>query len=539
MSLIPNVNDCISRGHFAQAADIAAEAVAAGEQHPVLFNVLAFRESEAGRFDAALGLLGQGLRLAPRDAHLLYSAGLCLFNLGRDNDAIGLFNAAMDARPGFAAPLQQKGLIFERAGEEAAAERCYAEAHACDPGYEDPLAGLASIAAGRGDFVRARDFAQRALAIAPGQVTAHLALARADFDDGALEAVVARLSPLIDAQKPVPADRPAFLALLGDALDGLDRREEAFAAWTEAKRLDQERYAGTSLAQAARQHLDRLEALAPLVTLLAGLPGGAGPTPTRPDAPRRHVFLVGFPRSGTTLLEQILASHPDVVALEERPLLEPAEMEFLATPAGFQRLLAAGEPLLEPFRELYWRRVKDEGLNVRGKVFIDKLPLGSLLIPLIVRLFPDARILFAERDPRDVALSCFRRNFKMNPGMYQFVTLEGTARFYDRVMTLATAYRRLAGGRVHTVRYETLVADFETQAREACAFIGLDWREEMRSFAEKAKTRTIRTPSAAQVRKGLYATGAGQWRRYADALAPVSPVLTPWVESLGYAAEPA
>jgi hypothetical protein len=181
--------------------------------------------------------------------------------------------------------------------------------------------------------------------------------------------------------------------------------------------------------------------------------------------------------------------------------------------------------------------VADLGLRVEGTVFVDKLPLGSILIPLIARLFPTARILFAERDPRDVVLSCFRRGFNMNPGMYQFVTLEGAARFYDAVMGLADRYRRLVPDRVHAVRYEALVSDFEGQVRAICGFLGLPWTEDLRDFARTARARTIRTPSAPQVRKGLYGSAAGQWRRYAGHLAPVRPILRPWVEALGYDAD--
>ena len=534
MSHLDDVNAAIGAGAFDRAADLAARAVEAGERHPILFNVLAFRDSEAGRFDSALGLLRRGLEIAPRDANLLYSTGFCLFRLGRDVEALGALNTALDVRPGYAAALQHKGMIYERAGQDDAAERFYVEAQASDPAYEDPYAGLASVAASRGDFARARELAARALAIAPGQSTAHLALAKADFDAGLFTAVVERLTPLLGDPRLHDADRPAFLALLGDALDALKRPDEAFDAWSQGKTLSRDSYAGTALAETAQRQLDQLEALEPFVSTLAPFPPPPPPAEPGPGRPREHIFLVGFPRSGTTLLEQVLASHADVVSLEEKPLLEAAEMEFLASPEGLQRLLDAGDDLLDPFRELYWRLLAERGLKVGGKVFIDKLPLASLLIPLIVRLFPDARILFAERDPRDVVLSCFRRGFKMNPGMYQFVTLEGAARFYDRVMSLADRYRRLTPGRIHAVRYEALVVDFEAQCREICAFIGLEWTESLNDFAASARARPIRTPSAAQVRKGLYATGSGQWRRYEAQLAPVLPVLAPWVQTLGY-----
>jgi tetratricopeptide (TPR) repeat protein len=537
MSELDAVQAALVRGDYDQAADRAALALNRGERHPTLFNALAFRHSEAGRYEEAIALLTEGLKLAPRDPHLLYSAGICLFRQGRERDALGLFNAALDAKPGFAAPLYHRGLIFERAGEEAAAARCYEEAIASDPRYAAPYAGLASLAVDKGDFRRARDYAGRALALDPGQTTAHLAVARADFDDGRFEPVVQRLAPILADPNLDALERPDLQAALGDALDGLDRADEAFAAWSEGKRLSRDLYAETQVAAVARRNLERLATLKPFVETLAPFPPGTDPASTLPGAPRRHLFLVSFPRSGTTLLEQVLASHPDVVTLEERPLLEPAENEFLVSPASFQRLLEANDDLLDPFRDLYWRQVADRGLAVAGKVFVDKLPLGSVLIPLIARLFPSARILFAERDPRDVVLSCFRRHFNTNPGMYQFVTLEGTARFYDAVMSLADRYRRLVPDRVHAVRYETLVTDFEGQVRAICDFSGLSWNEGLNDFARTARARTIRTPSAPQVRKGLYSSGAGQWRRYATHLAPVRPVLAPWVEALGYDAD--
>jgi tetratricopeptide (TPR) repeat protein len=534
MSELDAVRTALARGDYQQAADRAARALNQGERHPTLFSAVAFHHSSAGRYQEAAALLAEGLKLTPRDPHLLYSAGICLFHQGRDRDALGLFNAALDARPGFAAPLYHRGVIFQRAGEEEAASRCYEEAITADPRYAGPYAGLASLAVTKGDFGRARDYAARALTLAPEVTTAHLAIARSDFDDGRFQEVVDRLAPILAIRDLDPIERPDLLATLGDSLDALGRGDEAFAAWTAAKHLSGELYAATQVAHVARRNLERLRALKPFVETLSPLPNAADPVAPETGGPRSHVFLVGFPRSGTTLLELVLASHPDVVTLEERPLLESAENEFLVSPTSFQRLLDAGDDLLEPFRDLYWRQIADRGLAVAGKVFVDKLPLGSLLIPLIARLFPNAKILFAERDPRDVVLSCFRRGFKLNPSMYQFVSLEGAARFYDAVMSLADPYRRLVPDRVHAVRYETLVTDFESQVRAICIFVGLAWDSRLSDFARTARSRTIRTPSAPQVRKGLYTSGAGQWRRYAGHMESIRPILAPWVARLGY-----
>jgi hypothetical protein len=134
-------------------------------------------------------------------------------------------------------------------------------------------------------------------------------------------------------------------------------------------------------------------------------------------------------------------------------------------------------------------------------------------------------------------LSCFRRGFKINPATFEFTDLERTARLYDVSMRMATLARERGLISAHEVRYERLVEDFEAEIRSACAFLELDWREEMRDFAERARTRRIKTPSADQVVRGLYAGAAGGWRHYRPALAPVLPILAPWVERFGYPAD--
>ena len=247
------------------------------------------------------------------------------------------------------------------------------------------------------------------------------------------------------------------------------------------------------------------------------------------DGATGHVFLVGFPRSGTTLLENILASHPGVAALDERDTLGEAAREFLASDEGRDRLAALTPAEIEKHRAIYWQRVRGFGADVTGRVFLDKYPLSSIKLPLVAKLFPDARILFAIRDPRDVLFSCFRRSFSLNTSMFELLDLERGARFYAAVMDLAAVYRDKLDLAWHPLRYESLVADFEGEMRGVCDFIGVAWNEQMRDFAERPKSRTIKTPSSTQVVRGLYREGAGQWRNYESELAPALPILAPWI----------
>jgi hypothetical protein len=248
-------------------------------------------------------------------------------------------------------------------------------------------------------------------------------------------------------------------------------------------------------------------------------------------------FLVGFPRSGTTLLENVIASHPDVMAMDERATLYNIEPHYVASAATLDHLGALGMAEAAKRRAEYWAEIRGFGLVPDGKLVLDKMPLYTTKLPLIFKLFPGAKILFALRDPRDVVFSCFRRAFQVNAGMYQFVTLEGAALYYDAVMRLAEVYRGKMSLDLHDIRYERLVEDFEGETRAVCEFLDIDWRESLYDFASVARERRIRTPSAAQVRGGLYSGGEGQWRRYAKHLEPILPILRPWVERFGYDAD--
>ena len=153
---------------------------------------------------------------------------------------------------------------------------------------------------------------------------------------------------------------------------------------------------------------------------------------------------------------------------------------------------------------------------------------------LIARLFPRAKILLALRDPRDVVLSCFRRRFAMNAGMYEFTSLEGAAAYYGAVMRLMEIYREKLALDLIEARHERLVADFDGEVRRVCDFLGLEFRDEMRAFAARARSQNIDTPSGAQVARGLSPEGLDHWRCYAPQLQPVLAWLAPFVTQFGY-----
>jgi hypothetical protein len=248
-------------------------------------------------------------------------------------------------------------------------------------------------------------------------------------------------------------------------------------------------------------------------------------------------FILGFPRSGTTLLGQILASRPDVALFEEKPLLTRAIADFVTHPAGPAKLAALPDQALDPYREDFWQRARTLGIEMQGKLALEQTAFNTVYLSVILRLFPQAPIVFALRDPRDVVFSCFRRLFAPNRFMIEFQSLESVARLYDATMHYAEQCRGKLGFQPLEIRNERLIEDFDGETKRICAHFGIDWDENMRSFHRASGRQTVATPSATQVRRGISSAGVGQWRRYREQLAPVLPLLQPWVERFGYAAD--
>jgi tetratricopeptide (TPR) repeat protein len=522
---------------FGRAADLAEKALQDGIEHPMVLNLAALKYEQEGRFDEALKVLGRAVELAPQDIGARNAMGLVLTRIERYAEALNVFDGVVAIQPQFAGAHCARGAALEALGKLKDAEAAYRHALELQPENLGAMQGLANLLSRRGAHADARPLAEAVLEAEPNFPDAVMVLAAADAAEGAAERAQRRLELLAADERLTAQQRALAQGQLGDVLDAQDLTGEAFQAYSACNMGLWRAYApvhgqGVGAAEFARAMVSELQGIPPDAWASAPDAGAAGA-----DAPRTHVFLLGFPRSGTTLLEQVLAAHPDVEALEERETLAEAQRAFLSRPPDLIGLSKAGAAQLQPLREAYWARVKAEGAQPAGKVFVDKHPLNTFRLPLILKLFPDAKILFARRDPRDVVLSAWRRRFAMSGSAYQLLTLPGAAAYYDAAMKLADHLGPALDERMLVVRHEALVADFDAVAGEVLGFLGLPWSDAVRAFADQARDRAVATPSGAQLAKGLSAEGVGAWRRYRDQLAPVLPTLAPWVEAYGYEPE--
>jgi Flp pilus assembly protein TadD len=534
LKTLRTILDYAEKRDFENAAALAERTLASGFEHPLLLNVLATRAEQQGKFEDSLRLLERAVAVSPTDAGARNALSLCLQRLDRPAEALTHIDHLLRLQPKLGPAHANKGNALMALGLLGRARQSHLQAVEFDPGNFVATAALASIATQRGEHAEARSWAERALAAAPGYPDAVLSLAASEIAAGETAKAEALLQRVIVDTRASRTDKARAAGLLGDVADAAGRYSEAFdlyAACNEALLSVHSRFAGGNMLGYVRELTTAVESTA--VGAWGGRPeydlaGGS-------SGAREHVFLVGFPRSGTTLLEVALDGHPQITSAEELELLTEGVLRYMREPLNLEPLLHAGEGELAPLRQAYWQRVRSAGIDIAGKVFIDKYPLNTQKLPLIARLFPRAKILFAVRDPRDVVLSCFRRRFKMNHAMYEMLTLPGAARFYDAVMRLAETVRPVIGNAWRTVRYETVIAQFAGEMRGICDFIGVPWVNDLEDFALRVQRREHATPSTAQLSRGLVTTATNQWRHYEAQIAPLLPILEPWIERFEYA----
>ena len=520
-------------GRLAEAAALADAAIADGLEHPLVFNLAALQLEQRGQAAEAERLLQRAVNIAPRDIGLRNALGLCLLRLERPAEALAQFEVLLELNPSLPYAHASHGNALLALGAIDQAEADFHRSLAIDPSQGVALAGLAHIASRRGAYPEARAWAERALAMLPGFPDAVMSLAVAELGERKIGQAKQRIQSLLSDSRLAPLEHAYATGVLGDIFDAEDRTTEAFEAYTRCNAELHRIYAGRFGAESSA--LDYVRSMTGYFERARPQAWASrAPSGANRSSPRGHIFLLGFPRSGTTLLEVILEGHPDVTSAEEKESLIDSVREFMRRPEDLERLVQASPAALDSARAAYWRRVASTGVEAEGKIFVDKHPLNTLKLPLIARLFPDAKIIFACRDPRDIVLSCFRHRFEMSAAIYELLTLDGAARYYDAVMQLAVRLTGLLPLDVCLVRHEDLVTEFAREMKRICAFLGVEWTPGMKDFAARTKKRGVLTPSTAQLVRGLNTEGLGQWRRYRTQMAPLLAALDPWVKRFYY-----
>jgi tetratricopeptide (TPR) repeat protein len=255
---------------------------------------------------------------------------------------------------------------------------------------------------------------------------------------------------------------------------------------------------------------------------------------------KKMAVLTSFPRSGTTLLEQVLDSHSGLVSSDEREAFArdifPAMWLTPTTPVPTAEVFdAIPMDKLRALRDRYLEYMS-AALNepIGDRVHLDKNPTLTLVTPGFLRLFPETRLLIALRDPRDVVISCFMQYLPLNPNSVCFLTLERTAQRYANDLGIWRKLRELIASPWLEVRYEDTIADLEKEARRALEFLGLPWEPQVLNYRQRLTRKAVGSPTYEAVSQPLHTRAIGRWKNYQKFLEPYLPILQPAIDAFGY-----
>ena len=254
---------------------------------------------------------------------------------------------------------------------------------------------------------------------------------------------------------------------------------------------------------------------------------------------RDIAFILGFTRSGTTLIDSILSSHSDVEVLEEIPLIRDLTNQFPKTsPAEhFKQILGITNEQKSQLRKRYFEQIPNYTTLSNSKMVIDKSPLNTSLVAFIKTVFPEAKIIFSVRHPLDVCVSCFFQQFEFNSYMTNMTSVASIAKTYDAMLTVWKKSIEKFNIDVHYQRYEELVTNFEPQSKNLAKFLDLEWQDQMLDFQSSLKSRAvIPNPSYNQVSQPIYQTAKNRYKNYLPHLEEAIEILQPWFEYFDYEA---
>ena len=595
-----NIDAAISRslfelyraGAFSELAEETRSLLADHPRELVLHTLLGAACLELGEYDAAIGSYQAALAIRPGFAKAHNSLGIVYLRSGRLREAAASFRNAIENDLRFAEPRFNLGIVYENGQRLKDAAEQYEQAVALDPGYFKAWSALAKVCWELGEYGRVAGHYRRALAGDDKYLPAHRGLMqfleqsnrREELRDAvaAAHAALGTDHPLVRFQEGVIAategghwkarallegfrfessdttalhDERMRLTHLAGICDRLDDTRNAMRHAADANRLSRQLSDGKGIDKTRflgfvenreryfRRDNIRLWRLERPDSEGKGPGGeGAGLQPAAmPANPARPVFIIGFPRSGTTLIDTMLRGHPQIDVAEESDAV-PAMVNRLsgASDADLASLGALSAGAIESAAATYYDRLRRHVQpSAANATIIDRFALNIVYAGEILRVFPAARFIIVLRHPADCVLSCYLRSFTETSANASFHTLEEAAFLYDQVFSLWKRFTEVLALNTIEVRYEDLVENVERTCRPVLEFIGLTWHAGILDHERTARSRPyIRTASYDQVIEPVYSRASGRWLRYREYLEPVLPTLQPWIDRFGYAKTP-
>ncbi|MFA5941756.1 MAG: sulfotransferase [Sinimarinibacterium sp.] len=538
----------------ASAIEFLRQAVTIDPQHTDARADLAFVLLMAGKLTDALPEWERVAEMRPDDADVWHNLGKLLGDLGQLTRSCAAFERSLALKPSRVTTLTAYARMLASCGNEDGAEALWLRIIGLQPQSADGYQGLAELQFTRGQLPQALETYRRGCDAVPDSPEMHMGRAqlledlgdRADAEaafrralalrpdwslalEGLLtliqgkaedELIVRARNIVTDPRRP-PPDRANVGFGLGKALDARGDTDDAFAIWRLANAARRTQVGPYD----HRRQTDRIDR-----TIRAYTPERIASLSRLGDPDERPVFVLGMPRSGTSLVEQIIAAHPDATGYGELKEISRLARGMPARVGSIQRwpeaLSAVGAPQLRAAAADYLAALRTRDPSTSRRC-VDKAPLNFYHVGLIALMFPNARIVWCRRDPRDVCVSIYAENFALEQRWAN--DLGDLGRFYREHMRLMRHWQAVLPGRMHECVYEDLVANPERGARALIDAVGLPWDEACLRFHEQ--DRAVLTPSRWQVRQPMYSKSVARWRRYERWIGPLVEALGDEVQS--------
>ena len=550
-------------GQYEDAEKLSLSITQEFPKHQFAWKVLGASLKQIGKINESLVASQKSVQLNPQDAEAHNNLGVLLKELGRLEEAEGSCRKAITLKPDLAEAHYNLGNTLKELGKLDDAEASYRKAIALKPDYAEAYNNLGNTLKELGKLDDTEASYKKAIALKPDYAEAYLNLCellekmnrideisfvirnasrktlekKADFlyYEALTEfqkenyKTADELVKKININELLEKIQPAVLKLQGDLYHYKKDYSAAFETYKsqnkhvkdslEYKKQDSENYFNKQ-----REKLFQIEQLQQKKLYKSVIkPKWIQPT-----------FLIGFPRSGTTLLDTILRTHSNIDVVEEQPMVikMKASLGYVPTISMIENMDNTAAEIASGF---YLDELKKHIEVGKNQIIIDKLPLNILQLPLINQIFPEASFILALRHPLDCILSCWMQNFKLNPAMANMVELKRIVDFYDTAMSVLKLSKERYSLDIHRIRYEDLVLDFEENVTNLLTFLGLEWEEELINYQKTALAREkIKTPSHSQVIKPIYKTASYRWKNYEKYLNPFKRQLEPWLRDYGY-----
>ena len=407
---------------------------------------------EQEKLDEATANYNRAIEINPDYAEAHYNLGTAFQGQDKLDDALASYNRAIEINPDYTEAHYNLGTLLQEQARFDEAIPHYKHTLKINPEHVDALGNLADIWERKNYLDDAQLCVEKGLGLAPDNPFLNLIAAKLERRQGRNQDAIDRLEKIEHTGR----FGAKIQFLLGQLKDKTGNTHEAFEHFMAGNRLNSKRFSCRNVNKDTYlQDINKLEEYFKQDVF--------EPWTTSPvsDAEEHPVFLIGFPRSGTTLLDQILDSHPGIQTLEEKPIIPTLVGEISKLPNGFPDALSnITQDHISQLRTHYSQIVSEYIHRQDGTVLIDKLPLNTSLIPLIWMIFPQAKIILSLRHPCDVCLSCFMQDFEANEAMANFLTLEDTANLYSKVMGLWKRYEEIFPLDYHIIKYEDLGCRF-------------------------------------------------------------------------------